>query len=260
MPKTRAHPTTISRAALWLATGLLPASMVWAQERPADTGSNWSLGVLGSSETSPYRGADSRQRILPLVAFDNAYVRVAGPMIDVKLPSTGAVSYALVARYADMGYEASDSAALSGMAERKSSVWLGAKADWRHALGQLSAQWLADAGNHSGGQQLRLVAEKPMRWGGLGLAPRVALVWQDSDLVNYYFGVRSSEALASRAAYTGPSAVNTELGVRAIYSLTPQQSVFLDLSATGLGASIKRSPLVDRHWVSGVRLGYAYRF
>jgi outer membrane protein len=242
------------------AAGLLCTTATWAQERPAATSSSWSLGAFGSSETSPYLGADNRNRLLPWLAFDNAYLRVAGPMVDLKLPSAGPVSYALVARYADTGYEASESAALSGMAERKSSIWLGAKADWRHPFGQISAQWLADAANHSGGQQLRLVAEKPMRWGSLGLAPRVGLVWQDREFVDYYFGVRDSEARTGRAAYAGKAALNAELGLRAIYSLTAQQSVFLDLSATGLGASIKNSPLVDRNWVSGLRLGYTYRF
>lgn len=239
---------------------LLAAHTAWAQGRPAPTESGWSLGVLGSTELSPYRGADSTQRLLPLVAFDNAYVRVAGPMIDLKLPSTGAVSYALIARYADAGYKADDSPYLLGMAERKSSVWLGAKADWRLPMALLSAQWVGDASGHSGGQQLRLVAEKPMGWGGLRLAPRVGLVWQDRDYVDYYFGVRKLEAGLGRAAYSGTSTVNTELGLRAVYGFTAEQSVFVDLSATGLGSSIKRSPLVGRNWVTGLRLGYAYRF
>lgn len=243
-----------------LAIGLLCTGTVFAQERPADSDSSWSLGAFGSTETSPYKGVDSNQRFLPLVAFDNAYVRVAGPMIDLKLPSTGAVSYALIARYADAGYKGSDSSTLTGMGERKSSIWLGAKADWRLPIALLSAQWVGDASNHSGGQQLRLVAEKPMGWGGLRLAPRVGLVWQDRDYVDYYFGVRSAEAGPGRAAYAGKSAVNAELGLRAIYGFTAEQSVFMDVSATGLGASIKRSPLVGRNWVTGLRLGYAYRF
>jgi outer membrane protein len=260
MRNFHARRPCIHHAALLLVTCLLPATATWAQARPDTPASNWSLGVLGSTETSPYRGADSQQRLLPLLGFENAYVRVTGPMIDLKLPSTGPVSYALIARYTDTGYEASDSSALKGMGERKSSIWLGAKADWRLPMALLSAQWMGDAGGHSGGQQLRLVAEKPMGWGGLRLAPRVGLVWQDRDYVDYYFGVRNAEAGPGRAAYAGKSALNAELGLRAIYGFTAEQSVFMDVSAIGLGSAIQSSPLVGRNWATGLRLGYAYRF
>jgi outer membrane protein len=260
--KTESPFACCARGAILFGATLLGASATsWAQERPVEhPASSWSVGVFASTESSPYRGADDKRRLLPLVAFENAYVRWAGPMLDVKLPSTGPVSYALRVRYADAGYKASDSASLAGMAERKSSVWVGAKAEWQHDFGQLSAEWLADSANHSGGQQIKLSAEKPMRFGRMGLAPRVALVWQDTDQVDYYFGVRSSEATAARAAYTGPSTVNTELGLRAFYGLDRQQSLFMDMHATALGAAIKDSPLVDRGWVAGLRLGYAYRF
>ena len=265
MPPTPARfASSISpalRTALLCAAALMAAPATWAQERPAErAASGWSLGVFASTETSPYRGADDKRRLLPLAAFENQYLRWAGPVLDLKLPSSGAVSFALRARYEDAGYEASDSPTLAGMAERKSSIWLGAKAHWRHTLGQLSAEWLADAANHSGGQQIRLVAEKPLVHGRLLLAPRVALVWQDRDHVDYYFGVRNSEATAGRAAYAGKASTNTELGVRAMYGLDAQQSVFMDLQVTALGSAIKNSPLVDRSSVAGMRLGYAYRF
>lgn len=265
MPNTLDHPTAtlfpFARTALMGAAALLAASATWAQQRPAESaGSSWSLGVLASTETSPYQGADDKRRVLPLVAFENQYVRWTGPVLDVKLPSYGAVSFALRTRYEDAGYEAADSATVAGMAERKSSIWLGARAEWQHTLGQLSAEWLADAANHSGGQQIRLVAEKPLSHGRLVLAPRVGLIWQDRDYVDYYFGVRSGEATAGRAAYTGKATVNTELGLRAIYGLDNKQSVFMDLHVTALGSAIKNSPLVDRSSVAGVRLGYAYRF
>jgi MipA family protein len=236
---------------------LMVSSAGWAQEAPA---SSWSLGVLASSATSPYRGADDNRRLLPLLAFENAHVRWAGPVLDLKLPSAGALSFALRARYEDAGYKASDSPTLAGMADRKSSIWLGAQTAWQHPLAQLSAEWLADAAHHSGGQQIKLAAEKPMRSGRMAWVPRVALVWQDSDTVNYHFGVRSGEATTGRAAYAAGSALNTEVGMRVLYGLTQQQSVFLDLHVTALGSAIKDSPLVDRSTVSGLRLGYAYRF
>jgi outer membrane protein len=59
--------------------------------------------VLASTKASPYQGADNR-RLLPLVAFENQCVRWTGPVLDLKLPSSGAVSFALRGRYEDAGY------------------------------------------------------------------------------------------------------------------------------------------------------------
>ncbi|AOW14386.1 hypothetical protein LPB72_03390 [Hydrogenophaga crassostreae] len=257
-----ARPTRcFTRSALVCTAALLTASATWAQERPAERpASSWSTGVFIGTETSPYDGADDNRRYLPLLGFENRYVRWAGPVLDLKLPSSGAVSYALRARYFDAGYKASDSVTFAGMDARKSSIWLGAKAEWQHPLGQLSTEWLTDAASHSGGQQIRLVAEKPLRLGRLALAPRVALVWQDRDYVDYYFGVRPDEATAARAAYAPKASFNTELGLRAFYGLTQQQSVFVDVHVTALGAPIKDSPLVSRSSVAGVRLGYVFGF
>lgn len=264
MPHSAPFPSRCLYNAVLLAAASLVAPAIWAQQErpaaPAPEAANGSAGFFVSSETSPNRGADRNNRVLPLLAFENAHVRLAGPIFDVKLPFSGAVAYTLRARYTDTGYTASDSAALVGMGERKSSFWLGGKAEWKHPLGQLSAEWLGDASNHSGGQQIRLTAEKPVPLGRFALAPRAGLIWQDNDYVDYHFGVRDSEAMAGRDAYRGRSAVNTELGLRALYFLTMQQSLFIDVSATALGAAIQDSPLVDRRWVSAVRAGYAYRF
>jgi MipA family protein len=257
---------TTSRSHLALSLALTVASAsAWADTPPATTAtttpaSSWGAGVLVSTEMSPYQGVGSEAKVWPLLQFENDWVRIAGPSADLKLYNQGPLALALRARYADTGYEASDSAFLAGMAERKSSFWLGAKADWRMPEVQFSAEWLADASGHSKGQQLKLVAEKAMQVGVVGVVPRVGLVWQDRKYVDYHFGVSASEALAGRPAYAGKAALSTELGVRLLHRLAPQQSVFLDLSATALGSSIKDSPLVDRSWVSALRVGYVYSF
>lgn len=89
-----------------------------------------------------------------MLSFENRYVRVLGPSLDLKLPSAGPVSLALRARYSDQGYKASDAAELEGMDERKGGLWLGARADWRLPFAQLSAEWQGDANGRSDGQQM----------------------------------------------------------------------------------------------------------
>jgi outer membrane protein len=78
--------------------------------------------------------------------------------------------------------------------------------------------------------------------------------------VDYYYGVRASEATAARPAYQGDSLTAVDVGLRLEYSPATRHSLFLDVSAKRFGGSIKDSPLVERVTQSFVGFGYLYRF
>jgi MipA family protein len=237
------------------------ATTAHADDEPQeDHGAQWGLGLGVSSETSPYRGVGTETNALPMLSFENRYVRVRGPSLDLKLPSAGPVSMALNAHYSTQGYKASDATELQGMDQRKGGLWLGASADWHLPWAQLSAEWQGDANGRSDGQQVKLEASRRFQVGDLGLRPHLAFVWQDSAYVDYYYGVRATESRAGRAAYVGSATVNTELGLQMNLPLAPSHSIFLDLSHTFLGSAVKDSPVVDRSGVTAVRAAYVYRF
>ncbi|WP_431097345.1 MipA/OmpV family protein [Polaromonas aquatica] len=237
-----------------------PARAQAQEPMPVEGTSQWGLGLAAGVDRKPYRDFDNKTRLLPLVTYENKWVSVFGPGIDLKLPSAGPVSFRLRARYADDGYDASDSPFLAGMEERKDGFWLGGAAIWRNSIANVSAELLGDASSNSGGTKFRLTVDRRFQAGNFDITPRLAAIRLDDKYVSYYYGVNASEVRAGRAAYQGGSAVNMEAGVRVGYALAPRQSVFLDLSTTRLGSSIKDSPLVDRSSQSAVRVGYLYRF
>lgn len=254
------RPTAIAGAlaALALALGSPTAR---AQEAEFKRGeSAWGIGLGADVRQLPYRDADNDTAGIPLVYFENYWVRVMGPSAELKLPSAGPFSFRLKARYLIDGYEASDSPYLGGMAERDDSVWAGGEVIWRTPFVNLSAELLGDASSHSEGQRFRLQAERRFDNGAFSFTPRLAATRYDRDFVGYYYGVNAAEALADRPQYGGDSAVNVELGLRVDYRLSAKQNVFVDLRATRLGSAITDSPLVDRSSVSGLRVGYFYRF
>ncbi|PXW91974.1 outer membrane protein [Sphaerotilus hippei] len=239
----------------------LHSAVAQAESPPKEEkNSRWGLGLGIGRETSPYRSVKTDTKILPLLTFENDYARLFGPSLDVKLPSAGLVSFTLRARYSDAGYEASDAAELQGMEKRNGGLWLGARTDLRLPLANLSAEWLGDASNRSGGQQIRLEASHRSQFGSVNVMPRLAMVWQDSSYVDYYYGIRATESRVGRAAYDGTSSINTELGLRMNISLAPKHSTSVDVSHTILGSSIKDSPLVGRSGISAVRASYLYSF
>jgi outer membrane protein len=242
------------------ATCMPPA---WAQsdeDKFQAGGSQWGLGIAAGMDRKPYREFDDKAVVIPMVTYENRWVSVAGPSLDLKLPSAGPVSFRLRARYASDGYEAEDSTYLTGMEERKASIWLGGTAIWRNEFANLSAELLADASGHSKGTRFKLQVDRRFTSGAFSFTPRVAVHWADRKYVGYYYGVRAAEARADRARYDGDAAANVELGLRVDYAVAPKQTLFLDLSGTSLGSGIKNSPLVGRSSQTGVRVGYLYRF
>ncbi len=228
-------------------------------EPPSD-GTQWGLGLAVMTEARPYIGVDTKTRVLPALTFENRWVRLFGPSIELKLGQTGPIRYGLVASYAEDGYEPGDSPALAGMAERKAGAWLGARASAATDWGNLSATWSADASGNSKGQRFSLSAERRFGVGAFGISPRLSAHWADAKATRYYYGVDPGEARPNRPTYRPGSSVDTELGLRLDYRLAPQQLLFADLGVRALGSPVKDSPLVDRSSLSQVRLGYLYRF
>jgi outer membrane scaffolding protein for murein synthesis (MipA/OmpV family) len=229
-----------------------------AKEAAPET-SHWGLGLGAGYDKKAYREFDNDVTALPLLLYENRYVSFFGTTLDAKLPSAGPLSFRLRAKYSGDGYEAKDSPFLAGMAERKGGLWLGGAVIWRGSIINASAEALSATGDAEG-KRFKLELNRTFKTGALTITPRVAANWYDSDYVDYYYGVRASEARAGRAAYTGKSATNAELGVRFGYAVTPRHNVFVDLSATSLGGAIKDSPLVEKSSESGIKFGYLYSF
>ncbi len=252
------HPSIRLLAALAATLPFLAPASAQAQE--AGAASTWGLGLAVSADRKPYRDFDDKLQPLPLLTYENRWISIAGPGVDLKLPSLGPVGLRLRSRFGFEGYEAEDSPWLAGMHERKGSLWLGAAATWDAGPVQLSAELLGDASGHSKGRQFSLKAERRFQQGAWDITPRLALQQQDRKTVDYYYGVQAGEARLGRPAYEGSSAVNLQAGVRVGHTLAPRQWMFVDVSTTRLGSAIKDSPLVNRSSQPAVTAGYLYRF
>jgi outer membrane protein len=228
--------------------------------------SSWSLGLGAMSAQSPYTGVDRETKAVPLIRYENEYVRLSGLEIGLKLPGldisdSQKINFSIIAKKGGSGYEADDSDFLDGMSKRKDGFWAGAKMEWESDLVDVNAEWLADASGNSKGQIFSLGVEKTWRFGEhVMLTPRLGASWQDKKYVDYYFGVRNSEVRIDRAAYVGKSGVTTEVGVRGMYKFDKTHSMFMDVGVSSLAKEIKDSPLVDRSTENRVFIGYLYSF
>jgi len=251
------RPTSLPLALLFAVLFLAAASSTRADDAPP---SGWGIGIAAGVQTRPYKDIGTETRVLPVLSYENSWVRIAGLGVDLKLGSAGPVWFALGARYSLGGYDQDDAPILNGMQDRKGGVWLGPSAIWRNGVVDVSAEVLGDVSGHSKGTQFRLALDHSFTSGALRFTPRVAAIWRDRKYNDYYYGVRADEVRADRPFYEGTASTDVEIGLRTGYALSRQHSLFLDVSATSFGKGVKDSPLVDRSSQSGVRLGYLYRF
>lgn len=191
--------------------------------------------------------------------YEGRHLSVFGARIDYKLPSYGPLQFRLRARYANDGYEAKDSPYLAGMEERKGGLWLGGAAIWRSGAMSVASELTVATGDAEG-KRFKLELNREFRTGALTITPRIGAEWYDKDYVDYYYGVRASEARPDRRAYRGDSSQAIEAGVRFGYAYQRHHNFFIDVSAKSLGSQIKDSPLVERSTESSVKLGYLYAF
>ena len=246
------------------------AAPAFAQQPPGEgepEGSSWGLGLAVMSVQNAYKGTDRETRVLPMISYENRYVKLGGPNLELKLPGielsdSQRLNFGVMTQLFDgAGYEAKDSPALAGMSERKSSIWVGAKMEWENDLADVKLEWLGDASGKSKGQRLALGLErKIMLIPRLMLIPQVGVEWVDKKYVDYYYGVRDSEATAGRAAYTGKATLNPEISLSGIYRFDRHHSMMLNVGVRSFGKEIKNSPIVGRSTENRVMLGYKYSF
>lgn len=244
---------------------------VLAQEQQGEgkpEGSSWGVGLGMISMQKAYAGVSRDNKVLPMLTYESKHLKLSGPNLDIKLPGVQLsesqhLNFGLTYKFfgGGIGYEASDSPALVGMEERKAGRWAGAKMEWKNDLADVNLEWLTDAASASKGQRVNLsVGQKWMLGRSWMLAPSIGAEWVDNKYVDYYYGVRSNEATAGRAAYLGTATVNTEISLMTMYRLDKQQSLILTVGVKSLGKEIKDSPIVDRSTENRVMLGYTYRF
>lgn len=219
---------------------------------------HWGLGVGAGVAPSQYSGDRTRYTPIPLIFFDDKWVHALGTTLDLKVGKWDGVSVTLRGKYAlGDGYKGSDAPILNGMQNRHGAFWFGPAFAWDTGFGTLSGDVLT-GGNK--GQQAHLSFGKSFGFGRLSVEPHIGAEWLSHNYVDYYYGVRQSEATASRAAYTGTSTIDVELGTRVSYNFTAHQSATLDVGVTHLGGGITDSPIVGRKFVPRAIVGYLYRF
>lgn len=103
----KSHMPVKSKTPLPLLTGLLCAASCFSAAHAADNCGadrkaddqpdeyHWGLGIGAGIKKSPYRGVKNDTTVLPLLSYENHYIRFFLDTLDVKLPSAGPFDFSL---------------------------------------------------------------------------------------------------------------------------------------------------------------------
>jgi outer membrane protein len=219
------------------------------------------LGLATRFEKSPYRGAGTRNDLVPIYMYEGNRLFLEAYRVGLKLKDEADSRLDLFVGYRFEGYPYDRiPASLAGMANRGSGVDLGLRYQQHQPWGTLFAEALHDAAGGSNGSELRSGYRYDWALGKLQLQPQITLSVRDAKLNNYYYGVRPEESTATRPAYAPGSGANVELGLSAVYRLSERWRLLGGLSAKHWSSGVRASPIVDNRSQFAGQLGLAYDF
>ena len=220
----------------------------------------FTLGLGASFSSNPYRGADSEFIPLPLLTYEGERFFVRGTNVGYHLFKQDDLTLSLLGSYRMAGYDSGDSEFLQGMADRDGTLEAGLQVSLATHLGRFRVTVLSDMLDEHNGHEAKLTFSKRFPMQNYFVSPFVSVIWQSSQLVDYYYGVKAAEATSARPAYRVDSSILLQLGVMTNYMFNEHWSIRGRIAVTRLADEISDSPIVEDELVPSAFLGIGYRF
>jgi len=219
------------------------------------------VGLAMAYSDEPYRGVGSDTQPFPILLYRGKRFAAFGPFMSYQLFGLGQ-PWALKAVLAPAfdGYDSNDSNALKGMDDRDKTAEGGFEVEYETKLAEFGLTWKHDLLSEHDGYQVDLGIRKPLFFGRVLVAPSVSYNYWSEDRSDYYFGVRTKEATASRPAYELDGTHNFEAGVLTTTNLTRKIFGIAGASYTYYDEDIQDSPIVSKDGKFRVFVGFGYMF
>ena len=268
---TRHHNSSARGSRSTLLAGIVGTTLVvlssnsYAQAQYDENRTRYGIGAAVLIAKEGYRDVGSETQVVPGLSIQNKWVSLYGPQLDLKLLGNDKRSWWIGPRieYRFDGYEQEDGTVFRGMANRKGGVFYGVagKVDLGSDF-ELEADYVR-ASSRDGGFERGAVASlqlsRTYRNGPWSWAPRIGMEYLSSSYVDYYYGVRATEATPTRPAYAGKSSWSPEFGLLVSWQASPRQSLFANFNYERYGSEVRNSPLMNAKGIPQVVFGYEYR-
>ncbi len=237
-----------------------------AQEQERDKGlsalieevTTFHVGGGAFVQTLPYAGVDTKVYPAPVVAYEGKHLYVRSAIVGYRIIAENGLMIGPQVEPRVEGFKEDDSPFLRGMRDRNWSVDGGVNIETATPVGLFGVSVMTDLlGRHRGQEvEFRYLIMFPAL--GFHFIPSGGVRWKSEKLVDYYYGVRPSEARPDRPAYEGEQAFDPFLRLVVRRKLTKHWSLFSDARYEWLASEITDSPIVSRDYQFSITGGALY--
>jgi outer membrane protein len=146
------------------------------------------------------------------------------------------------------------------MMTRKSSLEMGLSVDYGSNQQGVSLAYLHDVTGASKGGVVRFLGLRRIELGHrFGVEGFGEVEWLSAKVADYYYGVTSGEATASRPFYQPGSSVDLVVGLHFNYDCGRRSTILFGYEASILGPAAAHSPIVQTNLSNLFYVGYGLR-
>ena len=225
---------------------------------------DYSLGVTFSNSQNPFVGASNSVLAYPYLtsfthpAFTDDWFLVQGENIGFRYVSKSDWEFGAIGRIQTLGLGNADNDAVLGLEERRWTIEAGPMIGWRRWPVHVQFRSYWDMTNRHNATTSELEFSLPRQLERGFFVPMVRLIYLSDDYSNYYYGVSAPESNPSRPAYEPGAAINTWVGFRLGYELTPKWLLSTTVGIEFLDSAVTASPIVERDHLWSANIGVAY--
>ena len=212
------------------------------------------IGAGAYFQSEPYKEVSTLLLPSPVIFFDNSIVYARWSRFGIYFLGNKKENYSwgfsLTLQPRTLGYKASDSDYLKGMDDRDATFESGlAFSASYHNSTYIEVMLLTDILHKYNSWISQVEIGDTFKVGNFTFYPTLLLSYQSRKFIDYYYGVKNSEATLSRPAYSPNGGF--EFGVQTYikYPFTKRLSAFFNLKANKIPSSAYNSPLVNNRFM-----------
>jgi len=239
---------------------LLLVINIYAQEQKEKL----TVGAGPYMQTQPYKGVDNILLPSPFFYYNDGLFYAKWTRFGVYFLGSKSDDYSwafsLTIEPRVYGYKASDSQALNGMDERKTSIESGLAFSAQIDKVFVDAMLLTDILYERDAWIFQTEIGYELKLGKFDIYPSLLATYQSSKFTDYYYGVKANEARASRAEYSANAGVQLGLQTYIQYPLTENLATLINLHAEKLSSEATASPIVEDSYIYSGLVSLIYTF
>lgn len=206
---------------------------------------DWFYGVAAIASDKPYVDMKRDNHFIPFIGYKGEKFQFTGNQAKYSFANVGETKVNAFVSMGFGGFESKDGGAFEGLSERKSSIDAGVETSYSIDNIQLKGSLAHDLlGRYRGYKASASIGYQIKGAAPFFITPSLEVNHLSSDYVDYYYGVRASEATVFRAAYTPGASLSYTVKVSVFTPVLFGGITTLQIAKTSYSDEVSDSPII----------------